>query len=98
MARPAALDGCIDIDLTASCFTNTLPIRRLGAALTERQPIDVAWVWIPELRVEKARQAYTRLDDARVRFESVGTGFQADLTVDGDGFVLDYPGLFRRTG
>ena len=93
-----ALDGCIDIDLTASCFTNTLPIRRLGSALGQRQSIDVAWVWIPELRVEKARQAYTRLGDGTVRFEGIGTGFQADLTVDDEGFVVDYPGLFRRVG
>lgn len=93
----AALDGCIDIDLTASCFTNTLPIRRLHSALATRQEIDVAWVWIPELKVEKARQAYARLDGKRVRFESVGTGFQADLIVDGEGLVVDYPGLFRRT-
>lgn len=93
-----ALEGCIDIDLTASCFTNTLPIRRLGAVLAERQAIDVAWVRIPELRVEKARQAYTRLDEKRVRFESVGSDFQAELTVDEEGLVIAYPGLFRRIG
>jgi hypothetical protein len=92
----AALDGCIDIDLTASCFTNTLPIRRLGAALATRQEIDVAWVHLPELRVEPAPQAYTRLEPRLVRFESVGSDFTADLTVDGDGLVVHYPGLFQR--
>lgn len=92
----ASLDGCIDIDLTASCFTNTLPIRRLGGAPGERRVIDVAWVWIPELGVEAAPQAYTLLADGRYRFEGIGTGFQADLTVDGEGFVVDYPGLFLR--
>ena len=92
----AALDGCIDIDLTASCFTNTLPIRRLGGVPGERRVIDVAWVWIPELTVQAAPQAYTLLDDGRYRFEGVGSGFQANLTVDDEGFVVDYPGLFRR--
>lgn len=94
----AALDGCIDIDLTASCFTNTLPIRRLHPLPDTRREIDVAWVWIPALTVEKARQAYTRLESGQVRFESVGTGFQADLEVDAEGLVVHYPGLFHRTG
>jgi len=91
-----ALAGCVDIDLTASCFTNTLPIRRLHGVLEVRQEIDVAWVWIPELKVEKARQAYTRLAADSYRFESVGRDFQADLQVDDDGLVVRYPGLFKR--
>lgn len=91
-----ALDGCIDIDLTASCFTNTLPIRRLHEVLDMRQEIDVAWVRIPELTVEKARQAYTRLGVNAYRYEGVGRGFQADLQVDDEGVVLLYPGLFKR--
>ena len=92
----AALAGCIDIDLTASCFTNTLPLRRLANDLDRRRTIDVAWVAVPALSVVKAPQAYTRLDARRVLFESVGTGFQAELTVDADGFILHYPGLFQR--
>lgn len=91
-----ALAGCIDIDLTASCFTNTLPIRRLGDSLGERQVIDVAWVWIPELKVEKARQAYTRRAMNAYRFEGLGSDFRADLRVDDDGLVELYPGLFKR--
>ena len=95
-AAIAALDGCIDVDLTASCFTNTLPIRRLGAALHERREIDVAWIQVPGLTVAPARQAYTRLGPGRVRFESVGSAFQAELHVGEDGLVLHYPGLFHR--
>ena len=91
-----ALAGCVDIDLTASCFTNTLPIRRLHGVLDLRQEIDVAWVWIPELKVEKAKQAYARLGAGTYRFESVGRDFQADLQVDDDGLVVRYPGLFSR--
>ena len=30
------------------------------------------------------------------RFESLESGFTAELPVDEDGFVLDYPGLFKR--
>jgi hypothetical protein len=42
-------------------------------------------------------QRYTALDGAKhYRFESLDDGFTAELPVDEDGFVLDYPGLFRR--
>lgn len=91
-----ALDGCIDIDLTASCFTNTLPIRRLAPVPGERHAIDVAYLHIPSLLVERSAQAYTCLGMNTYRFESVADGFQAELEVDDDGFVVRYPGLFRR--
>jgi hypothetical protein len=35
-----------------------------------------------------------RADGALVRYRS--GGFQSDLTIDGDGFVIDYPQLGRR--
>ena len=99
------LDGCVDVDLSATPFTNTLPIRRLGLRPGEAAEIAVAWIAAPELTVEAARQCYTRLEeregDARYRFEAppsprLPDGFVAELPVDGDGLVLDYPGLFRR--
>jgi len=90
-----ALDGCLDVDLTATPFTNTLPIRRLGLGPGETAEIAVAWIDAPSLRVSRDRQRYTRLA-AGYRFEQVDGGFSADLPVDGDGLVLDYPGLFRR--
>ena len=31
-------------------------------------------------------------------FKSLSSGFRADIPVDGDGLVLDYPGMFRRVG
>ena len=99
------LDGCIDVDLSATPFTNTLPIRRLGLRPGGSAEIVVAWIAAPDLSVEVARQRYTRLD-ARpdggcYRFEALPNdrlpdGFVAELAVNGDGLVVDYPGLFRR--
>ena len=43
-----------------------------------------------------SEQRYTRLDDRRYRFELTHGSFTRDITVDADGFVLDYPGLFSR--
>jgi hypothetical protein len=95
--RPAPhLEGCIDIDIRATPLTNTLPIRRLALGPAQSAEIEVAYVDVPSLTVARARQRYTRLDDSTIRFESLESGFTADLPVDAEGFVTDYPGLFRR--
>lgn len=94
----AALDGCIDVDLSCSPFTNTLPIRRQGAALRERQEILVAYIVLPDGGVMPSRQAYTWLGDGRYRFESLSSPFEATIETDADGLVVHYPGLFRRLG
>jgi hypothetical protein len=96
-----ALDGCVDIDIYPSPFTNTLPIRRLAdAAIGRPVALDVAWVLLPELTIQPARQEYTLLergaDGARWRFRGLDSDFVAELDVDGNGLVLDYPGIARR--
>ena len=91
-----ALTGCKDLDLWPTPFTNTLAIRRLGLALQERRVIRAVYVAAPALTVTVMEQAYTRLEERRYRYESVASGYQADLAVDAEGVVLEYPGLFRR--
>lgn len=94
------LAGCLDLDIQVTPFTNTLPIRRLGLEKDESAEIRAAYLWVPELKVEPDAQRYTRLETGdgggRYRYEAVGDDFTADLPVDGDGLVLDYPALFRR--
>lgn len=104
-ARVPVLDGCVDADISATPFTNTPPIRRLGLGFGEPAGIMAVYVAAPEMRFEPARQRYTRLEDreggAVYRFESLdggSAGFAADLPVDADGLALDYPGLFGRAG
>jgi hypothetical protein len=95
---PNLLIGAFDVDLTGSPLTNTLPIRRLGLLKAEpgvAHRVSVAWVLLPSLEVVQADQIYTALGDGRVRFAN--ETFSADLVVDGDGFVVEYPGLARRT-
>jgi uncharacterized protein len=94
-----ALDGCIDIDIWPTPFTNTFPIRRQRMAVGERREFVMAWVAAPELTVHRVPQAYTRLADRRYLFENLdGSEFRAELPVDEDGLVLDYQGIFRRIG
>ena len=95
------LDGCVDVDIFPSPFTNTLPVRRLPE-LTVGRPVALrmAWVLLPELRVRVAPQEYTllerRADGSRWRFRSLDSGFIAELDMDADGVVRDYPDLSRR--
>jgi uncharacterized protein len=88
------LAGCVDIDINCTPLTNTLPVRRLNWSREATHDIDVAYVTVPELKVRKVSQRYTRLGPALFRYES--GSFRRDLTLDESGFVLDYPGLWRR--
>ena len=91
------LEGCTDIDIWPTPFTNTFPIRREPMAVGERRRFLVAWVGAPDLTVRARPQAYTRLAERLYLFESLDeSGFQAELPVDDEGIVLDYPGLFER--
>ncbi|OOG72576.1 transcriptional regulator [Sinorhizobium sp. A49] len=91
-------DGCIDIDLAGTPFTNTLPIRRLG--LDRRSGTTrLKMLYVPFDTFEPVvdGQHYTCLDDFRLyRYEAEDRSFTADLPVDKDGLVIDYPTLFQR--
>ncbi|WP_431099348.1 putative glycolipid-binding domain-containing protein [Polaromonas aquatica] len=91
------LDGCMDIDIWPTPFTNSFPILRQPMAIGERRTFRMAWVCGPDLTVKPQPQAYTRIKDRLYLFESLdGSGFKAELPVDGEGIVLDYPELFQR--
>ncbi len=86
------LAGCLDVDIALTPLTNTIPIRRLE--LSERESADLDVVYIhpgPTVDVSPQRQRYTRTSTG-YRYES--GSFQADLLVDADGIVTDYPGLW----
>jgi len=91
-----ALDGVADVDIAMTPMTNTLPIRRLRTAVGKSVDLDMAYVAVPTLAVTRDRQRYTRLEDRLWRYESRDSDFTRDITVDEDGVVIDYPGLFTR--
>lgn len=91
------LEGCRDIDIWPTPFTNSFPIRRVPMQVGERHLFRMAWISGLDLRFHAQPQAYTRLSEHLYLFENLdGTGFRAELPVDDDGIVLDYPDLFRR--
>lgn len=94
------LRGCIDVDISVTPFTNTLPIRRLGLAPMESAEVSVAYFEGTELQAWPEPQRYTCLEKSDggglYRYLSLEGEFTVDLPVDADGLVLDYPGLFKR--
>ncbi|PZM07649.1 putative glycolipid-binding domain-containing protein [Rhizobium tubonense] len=91
-------DGCIDIDLAGTPFTNSLPIRRLdltpGSAAAK---LNMLYIPFDTFEPTRDAQRYSCLkQDALYRYEAEERSFTADLPVDEDGLVLDYPGLFQR--
>jgi uncharacterized protein len=92
-ARPRRYRACVDVDLSFTPATNTLPIRRLGLGIGDEAQIDVAWLVWPELDVRPVRQVYARLAEHRYRYTQ--DDFTAEIVVDDQGLVLEYEGLWR---
>lgn len=91
------LAGAIDIEISATPFTNTLPIRRLCLGPGQSEEILAVYIQLPDLTVATDRQRYTCLEPNRsYRYESLDSDFTREIEVDGHGLVVTYPGLFRR--
>ena len=94
-----ALEGCTDVDIMITPFTNTLPIKRLNLKAGKSKEIAVVYIGLPDLVVSKMEQRYTCLsidqDGGMYRYENVKSSFTADLKVDTDGLVVDYPNIFK---
>jgi hypothetical protein len=94
------LDNCIDLDISITPFTNTLPIRRLQLQPGQKSEVEVVYVKLPELEIRPVRQHYTCLEineeGGRYRYENISSGFRDELEVDTYGLVLNYPDVFKR--
>ena len=96
--KPAReFQGCIDIDIPLTPFTNTLPINRLNLSIQESQQIKVLYLDILNNEFKPVRQHYKRLSQNEYKYENVPNDFEATITVDESGLVIDYPELFVRT-
>lgn len=90
--------GCLDVDISATPLTNTLPLRRKGLGLGQTAEIEVVYVLVPEMTAARSRQRYTRTAADTFLFEELGLfrGFAAEIETDGHFFVRSYPHLFKR--
>ena len=83
--RAPELEGCVDIDISGTPFTNTLPIRRATFADGVPKQFEMAWVPLDSLEPFRDGQIYTRLDPTHYRFDSLDSDFTRDLEVDAAG-------------
>jgi uncharacterized protein len=98
---PAAFAGALDCDLGLSPLTNLMPVLRLGL-ISGDDPVELtmAWVSVPDLSVRADGQRYGFVsadhDHRVIRYEATDGDFAANITLDPDGLVIDYPGIARR--
>lgn len=94
------LDGCADVDLEASVFTNVLPVRRLGLRIGQEAEAPSVYVRAPGLEIERLEQSYRRIPDAdqqpRYAYAAPRFDYTGELTYGADGLLTDYPGLAER--
>ena len=97
----AGLEHALDCDLGLSPVTNMMPILRHD--LLQREGIielTMVWVSVPALTVRADGQRYAHVSSRQgrhvIRYEATDGTFAADITVDADGIVIDYPGIARR--
>jgi uncharacterized protein len=99
---PALLGDALDCDLGLSPLTNLLPLLRLDLLSSDAAAVEIttAWVSVPDLAVMADGQRYSLVnsdgDQHVVRYEATDGAFAAEITVDRDGLVLEYPGIGRR--
>jgi len=95
-AHRPELDGCLDIDLDCTPFTNTIPIRRMLLHVGDTAEISVASIDVDTLAVVADRHRYTRLDTHRWRLEQQRLDLEVEFDVDHHGVPVDMPERFRR--
>ncbi|WP_082811406.1 putative glycolipid-binding domain-containing protein [Mycobacterium simiae] len=94
--RREGYQGALDVDVVFSPFFNALPIRRLGLhEHADTTTLPMVYVNVPEMSVTPATVSYASeggLDGIKLRSPVADT----TVSVDADGFILDYPGLAER--
>lgn len=86
--------GSVDVDLSFTPATNTLPIQRMGLAVGQAATVRAAWLTFPSLALEPLDQIYRRTGPSAYRYDVADGSFGADLEVNAVGLVTRYPGLW----
>lgn len=90
------LRDCIDVDLSLTPFTNTLPVRRLRIPKGASEEITVLYFKLPEGEFYPMQQRYTNLDDRFYKYENVDGEYSTVIELDEEGMVVYYPGRWQR--
>lgn len=95
-SKRAAYDGALDVDVIFSPFFNALPIRRTGLyQRADSIELAVVYVRLPDLSVDQVAISYSSPGPGE-GIHLVSPVADTTISVDGEGFILDYPGLAER--
>jgi hypothetical protein len=90
----SGFNGALDVDMVLSSFFNTLLLRRTRL---HRNPqnidVPVMYLRLPELEVSEVTLKYRSTTEGILVVSPVS---ESIITVDEDGFILDYMGLAER--
>jgi hypothetical protein len=92
------LAHCIDLDLGFTPATNLIQLRRLGLQAREKADAPAAWLDLDEGGLSLLAQSYERRSDSTFWYEAGRFDYAALLHVTPEGFVRDYPRLWRAEG
>ncbi|MBM7837332.1 hypothetical protein JOC54_000563 [Alkalihalobacillus xiaoxiensis] len=90
------LRGAVDVDLSCTPFTNSLPIKRLPWELNQPINLEMVYVDASSGAYRKVTQSYELLD-AKEEFQLFhykSGAFQSKILANRDGIVSEYPNLF----
>lgn len=93
----ARFAGCTEVDISLTPFTNTLAVNRLNLPDGADREIKVVYLDVLANDFRAAIQKYTRLSATQYKYENVPNDFEAEITVDEAGLVVNYPELFIRS-
>lgn len=91
------LDGILDLEIQWTPLTASLPINRISLETGVEQQIPVAYISLPDMVISSTVQAFTRIDKAHVLHRSPVQQGAAELTMDANGYVTEYPNRFIKS-
>ena len=91
-----AVSGCVDFDLAFTPATNLISIRRLALEVGQSADVTAAWFDFRTNALTPLRQIYRRIATSQYAYTCPDLDFESILEVDMEGFVRDYPPLWKE--
>ncbi|WP_407701936.1 putative glycolipid-binding domain-containing protein [Viridibacillus soli] len=92
------LNGALDIDISCTPFTNSLPINRFEWDQNKSKNFKIVFISIPDMTYKEVKQSYTLIKDTidSREFQYKSGIYETKIEVDINGLVIAYPGIFTR--
>ncbi|MFD2046558.1 putative glycolipid-binding domain-containing protein [Ornithinibacillus salinisoli] len=92
------LKGAIDIDISSTPFSNSLPINRINWSINQIEHFHMVYISVPSLETKKVPQSYQYIrNEGEFRYFNYRCyNYETIICVDSNGLVVDYPNVFSR--